>query len=108
MQDKRIILGSSSKGRAQVLRNAGYTFEIMKPDIDEKAIGGDRSAVDANPSSIALAVAHAKADALYEKLKGKANTLLLTLDQVVAHQGTVREKPESVEVSALSHSTPSL
>ena len=44
----KIILGSGSKWRKIILEKAGYDFEVMTADIDEKAIrrslqqGGER------------------------------------------------------------------
>lgn len=98
MIDKRLILGSSSKFRARILTDFGYEFTVLKPSINEKIIGGSREDPNADPSSIALAVAHAKADALLVKLQGTTNTILITLDQVVSHNGHVREKPVDANV----------
>ncbi|MFA5945352.1 MAG: Maf family protein [Patescibacteria group bacterium] len=85
----KLILGSSSKYRQQVLREAGIVFEVMKPEIDEKAIRF------ADPDQLVLAVANAKADALLAKIKEPA--ILITSDQVVLCEGKIREKAESRE-----------
>ena len=37
----RLILGSASKFKQEELRNAGYDFEVLAADIDEKAIRHD-------------------------------------------------------------------
>ena len=34
----KIILGSNSKSRRKVLTDMGYDFEVVAPNIDEKAI----------------------------------------------------------------------
>ncbi len=84
----KIILGSQSFGRKQVLERAGYEFEIMSADIDEKAIRSD------NYEELPLLLARAKAQALLERIKEPA--LLITSDQIVVWNGQLREKPESV------------
>jgi predicted house-cleaning NTP pyrophosphatase (Maf/HAM1 superfamily) len=37
---QRLILGSQSKFRRQLLARQGLQFECMNPDIDEKAVTG--------------------------------------------------------------------
>jgi septum formation protein len=85
----RIVLGSGSKYRQQLLREMGYEFEVVNPSIDEKSIRL------AEPAALALALAHAKADAVIAGLHGPA--LVIAADQVVAHDGQIREKPASAE-----------
>ncbi len=82
----KLILGSSSKWRAQFLREAGFVIETMAPDIDEKAIRRD------DPEALVLALAHAKADALMAQIREPS--LLITSDQVVVCNGRVLEKPK--------------
>jgi len=83
----KIILGSQSKSRQNLLKRMGYEFEVMNPDIDEKAIRFD------DPKKLTLALAHAKADALLPKIHEPA--ILITADQVVFCGGKIREKPAS-------------
>lgn len=81
----KIILGSQSKWRKEILKRMGYEFEVMPADIDEKAIRFE------NPSELALALANAKADALFPKISEEA--ILITSDQVDVCSGEIREKP---------------
>ena len=37
----QIVLGSSSKYRQQIMREHGFDFIVMKPDIDERVIVPD-------------------------------------------------------------------
>ncbi len=83
----KIILGSSSENRKTILSYMGYPFDVMKPGIDEKAIRSE------NIREIPVLIARAKAKALLSKIKEPA--LLITADQVVIWNGTLREKPES-------------
>lgn len=85
----KIILGSQSKWRKDVLERMGYEFEVMAADIDEKAIRFD------DPNQLALALANAKTDALLPKIQGEA--ILITSDQVDVCNGEIREKPADAE-----------
>ncbi len=85
----KLILGSSSRWRADVLRNASMPFEQMSPDIDEKAIRFD------DPILLTLAIAKAKSAALIGKV-GRGDWLV-TSDQVVWFDRQVREKPADAE-----------
>ena len=67
----------------------GYTFTVMAADIDERAIRFE------DPGALTLALARAKADALLPQIHEPA--LLITSDQVVVWQGTIREKPQHAE-----------
>ena len=83
----KIILGSASQGRKWVLEKAGFDFEVMPSDIDEKSIRAK------NPSEMVLLIAQAKAKSLLTKIKEPA--ILITSDQVIMCNGKVREKPTS-------------
>ena len=103
----KIILGSASKWRKDILERMGYefvetsshltsrledqssTFEVMAADIDEKAIRFD------DPQKLSLALANAKADALLPKINNEA--ILITSDQVDICNGEIREKPKDAE-----------
>lgn len=85
----KIVLGSQSQGRKQVLSEMGYDFEVLSAGIDEKAIRFD------DAQQLTLALANAKADALLTKLQQPC--VLITSDQVVVCHGQILEKPESPE-----------
>ncbi|KAJ8485807.1 hypothetical protein OPV22_018292 [Ensete ventricosum] len=94
----KIILGSSSKSRRQILSEMGYDFIVLSADIDEKEIRRH------TPEELVMVLAEAKADAVISKLRSSGfkeedaePTLLITADQVVVHGGTIREKPSSIE-----------
>lgn len=92
----KIILGSSSVARRQILAEMGYEFVIMTAGIDEKAIRKDK------PEELVAVLAEAKADAIYSRLeitdyKNAEPTLLITSDIVVVHEGSIKEKPTSQE-----------
>ena len=85
----KIILGSGSKNRKYILEKAGYTFDILVSDIDEKAIRTD------NYLELPLLIARAKAAALLPKIKEPA--VLIAADQIVLWNGELREKPANSE-----------
>ncbi|XP_062216308.1 uncharacterized protein LOC133916587 [Phragmites australis] len=97
----RLILGSSSASRRQILSEMGYHFTLLSADIDEKAIRKE------TPEELVVALAHAKADAILEKMRSNGmmteivdsqeTTLMITADQVVVHDGVIREKPSTPE-----------
>lgn len=80
----RVILGSSSPWRRHVLEDLAtrfdFKFEVMAPEIDEKAIRFDE------PEKLVIAIAHAKAKEIMNRLKqsgnGDGEAFILTGDQV--------------------------
>jgi hypothetical protein len=103
----RIILGTASASRRfvmdQLRKDYAFEYEVIKADIDEKAIRHD------TPRDLVLALAHAKADAIIAQLHQQQQQeaaaagqpcsdvgLLITCDQVVVHEGQIREKPEDI------------
>ncbi|GMH17501.1 hypothetical protein Nepgr_019342 [Nepenthes gracilis] len=121
----KIILGSSSLPRRDILAGMGYEFKIMTADIDEKSIRKEK------PEELVMALAEAKADSIVSKLQiidnqvkdtvptlliaadtvetgiprlpiGDPKTydghsILITGDQVVVYEGIIREKPSDKE-----------
>ncbi|MFA6076900.1 MAG: Maf family protein [Candidatus Paceibacterota bacterium] len=83
----KLILGSSSKHRKEILEKAGYVFDIFNPDIDEKLIETN------NSYERPLILARAKADDLMKKIKEPA--LIIALDTVVIGNGKLYEKPKT-------------
>lgn len=83
----KIILGSGSRSRHDILKEMGYNFEVVTAGIDEQAIRDD------DPARMVMMIANAKADAILPKLSESA--LLITADQVVTYKNEVREKPEN-------------
>lgn len=86
----RIILGSQSPRRLEILRTAvpsGHTIEVMPADIDEKAIRLT------NPGALTLAIALAKNDAVTARIEGDA--VIVTADTVSVCTGRIREKPRT-------------
>lgn len=85
----KIILGSSSAARQQILKDLGYEFAIIKPEIDESVIR------DADPKKLVLKLAHAKADDIIKKVGNDA--LVITGDSVTVVNSQIREKAQTKE-----------
>lgn len=84
-----IILGSSSRWRQQMLKEANMEFSVVIPDIDERSIRHP------DPKELVRLVSRAKNDAVL--LKVQDPSLVITSDQVTVFEGVIREKPESEE-----------
>lgn len=87
-----IILASSSEIRAQLLRNAGVTCDIIPARIDEDSVKRALEAEDAPPRDIADTLAEMKARKVAEK---GAGPLVLGCDQVLSFKGSVISKPKT-------------
>ncbi|KAJ3191970.1 hypothetical protein HK101_007218 [Irineochytrium annulatum] len=90
-----LILGSSSSSRASVLRAANLPFTVVRADVDEKLLGGDRATRD--PNDLVITLARCKIDAILKegKVAGLKEGILIGCDQVAVFDGKIREKPES-------------
>ena len=85
----KLILGSASPFRKKLLEEAGFVFDVKMADIDEKQIRNE------DFKKLVLRLALAKKDAILAKNKFNKNTILITSDLVVSHNGKLREKPVS-------------
>jgi|SRR3989344_3978072 len=84
----KIILGSASPRRRKLLSDWGYAFDVLNPNVDERAIRTEVS------HELPLVLAKAKNKALMPMAK---NAILITSDSVVIHNGQLREKPKDTE-----------
>ncbi len=85
----KIILGSGSKFRKEIMERAGYEFSVLLSGVDERAIRTE------DPYELPLTLAKAKARDILPKISEPA--LLVTSDTVVICDGRVYEKPTSAE-----------
>jgi len=116
-----LVLGSGSFTRKLILKEMGVNYELVVRPIDEKGLG-DR---DGDPSELVMTLATAKGDHLVSRLRDDGDDdgddaegidgnkgslpekkvsegdhggwIVLTADQVVTHDGSVLEKPESID-----------
>lgn len=90
----RLILASSSPRRQEVLRNAGFEFEVMPSRVDESAHVGE------NPAALAERLAWLKAQDVAGRLGRRPDAVVLGADTlVVAADGGLLGKPRSPEES---------
>lgn len=87
-----IILASTSDIRAQLLRNAGVSFDIIKARIDEDSVKHAMQAEDAPPRDIADALAEMKARKVADKFP---DSMVIGCDQVLALDRQILSKPIS-------------
>lgn len=87
-----LLLASGSAIRAQLLRNAGLSFDVILPRVDEAAIRDSLIAEGASPRDIADALAEAKARRVANR---HPSALVIGCDQVLAFKGQTFAKPIS-------------
>lgn len=88
MSVPRIVLASTSRYRAGLLRRLLDDFEQVAPNVDESGLAGE------SPRARAERLATAKAVAV---AKGRANALVIGSDQVAALGNAVLHKPGSID-----------
>jgi septum formation protein len=87
----RLILASASPRRRELLRNAGFEFEVCAADVDERAREGE------NPRAMAERLAREKARAVRAKFPGD---FVLGADTVVVVADEILGKPNDAEDAA--------
>ena len=92
----KIILGSSSPRRRELLSLITDEYEIMTADIDERAIENDLNQRGAEASCVSEALALAKAKAVYDLLSGKSRTetVVIGADTSVILDNVIYGKPK--------------
>lgn len=80
----RLILGSSSAYRKELLTRLRLPFEAMSPDVDETPLDGEA------PEATAMRLAQAKAEAIGKRAP---NALIIGSDQVATLDGRQIGKP---------------
>ena len=92
--DTPIILASVSQIRAELLRNAGLSFDVSVARIDEEMIKAALLAEDASPRDIADTLAEMKARKIGDKYP---EAMVIGCDQVLAFKQSILSKPASPE-----------
>lgn len=85
----RLVLGSTSPYRRELLSRLGLPFDVAGPDVDESALPGER------PANLALRLAMAKARAVAER-QGD-DVVVIGSDQVADLNGMHLGKPGNHE-----------
>lgn len=89
--DAPLILASGSTTRLQLLEAAELPVEVIRPDVDERAIEADFLAMGGPPAGVATALADAKALSVSPQHPGRA---VLAADQMLVCEGRPFHKPE--------------
>ncbi len=82
-----LILASQSPRRSELLRQAGFSFEVAPSDVDETVRPGEA------PTAYALRVAKDKAAVAARRCR-KSGSVVLAADTVVVAGGEILGKPE--------------
>ena len=93
---RRLILGSASPQRREILARLGLEFEVIVPDVDEVS-GGD-------PATDVLENARLKAAAVWRRVQadpGDPPPVVVTCDTDVVHEGRILGKPADAEEAAV-------
>lgn len=85
-----LILASRSAGRAEVLRRAGVSFEVVAAGVDEAAVKAAMHAEGAPARDVADALAELKARRIAARMAGR---LVLGADQVLVCDDRLHNKP---------------
>ncbi len=90
--DRKIILASGSKTRAQLLINAGIKFQIDPSQVDEESIIESMENNKEEPYSITQALADIKA---LNRSKVWPDAIIVGADQVLYFNGKIFTKPKN-------------
>ena len=91
---QKLVLASGSGIRRQMLENAGVSFEVSLPRVDEDAVRQSLLAEGASARDIADALSELKARKVSTRMPG---ALVLGCDQVLSFDGQIMAKPTSRE-----------
>ncbi len=94
MTRSKLILASKSKARQEMLRNAGFDFEIKSADIDERQLEVNMQKNGANFEDIALGLAKEKA--LYVSGKDK-DSFVVGSDQILIFNSEIISKADNTQ-----------
>lgn len=84
-----LVLASGSRTRRQLLEAAGLAFDVLAPDVDERALQAGWMAEGLSPAALAGRLAAAKALAVSA---GRPDAVVIGADQVLACDGEVFAK----------------
>ncbi len=86
----KLILGSQSPRRKELLSWANIPFEILTVDLDEVS-------VETDPEEVAMDIAHQKGKAVFEKIDKVVNPFVISSDTIVVLDQKIYGKPKNRE-----------
>jgi septum formation protein len=91
MFDLKLLLGSNSPRRKQLLSEAGFVFETLSPDIDEEI------PEDVVLEMVPVILSQQKAEKILKVATNAQSYTIITADTVVIHKNKILNKPMSKE-----------
>ncbi len=88
---KKIILGSSSPRRKEILKTIIPEFEIVKPEIDESIKSGEK------PVNYAERISSEKAVSIRKSITTRDTVTIISSDTIVTIENTILGKPENYD-----------
>ena len=85
-----IILASASPRRRELLKQAGFTFDVVPADVNEDPLDGE------DPRTYVVRLARDKAEAVYGQLR-VSEAIVIGADTTVTVDGQILAKPEDAE-----------
>jgi septum formation protein len=85
----KLILASSSPRRAEILRNAGFAFQVLSSAVDETALPSE------TPQDHVRRLAEAKANLAAKR--STAPAIVIAADTIVALDGRILGKPRNLD-----------
>ncbi|MCA3563979.1 MAG: Maf family protein [Methylocystis sp.] len=95
--DKPLVLASGSATRFALLTAAGIPVEVMRPEVDERAIADPQEAQGVAADQIARSLAHAKALAVSKRVLDR---IVIGADQTLALGKILLHKPADRDAAA--------
>jgi septum formation protein len=92
-----LVLASGSRTRLTLLEAAGIPVDVVRPDIDERAISAPMEQRQETAGRVASALALAKAIEVSARLPGR---MVLGADQTLAFDGGLLHKPKDMAAAA--------
>jgi septum formation protein len=92
-----LVLASASRTRLALLEAAGLPVQVLRPEVDERAIASPQEKRGVAPGLIARSLAHAKALAISRQVLGR---VVLGADQTLAFGSRLLHKPAGREQAA--------
>ncbi len=89
-----IVLASGSPFRRKMLDDAGVTFDVAKPEIDERAVEAAIGDAEVTPEDLALILAEAKA---LDVSQNRPGAVVIGADQTLSLGDEVLHKPQDME-----------
>lgn len=95
---KKIVLGSASPRRKELLQQIGMEFSVITSDCEEKIS-------KTTPAEVVQELSEMKAKDVFAKVACKEEVLVIGADTIVALEGEILGKPHSKEnaISMLNH-----